>query len=150
MMVYRGPQLVQLVKAYPYRRLPGSVQSARHSAHVAMSGETSANLPVSATLGRMRNSRSPLQGQGSDRAILNPGQRRMLALQRLPGKPRSPPPSPSTSSDQAGRVIQHIPREAQPLRQMVHERPEPDALHDPPQPDLNALWHRIEETISRR
>src|ERR1035441_10859845 len=50
MMVYRGPQLVQLVKAYPYRRLRGSVQSARHAAQVAMSGETSANLPVSATL----------------------------------------------------------------------------------------------------
>src|ERR1035441_43846 len=63
MMVYRGPQLVQLVKAYPNRRLPGSVQSARHAAQVAMSGEISANLPVSATLGRMRNSRSPVGGR---------------------------------------------------------------------------------------
>src|SRR5450759_914993 len=44
MMVYRGPQLVQLVKAYPNRRLRGSVQSARHWAHVAMCGEISANL----------------------------------------------------------------------------------------------------------
>src|ERR1019366_7754288 len=62
MMVYRGPQLVQLVKAYPYRRLCASAMSVRQASQVAMSGETNANLPVSATLGRMRNSRSPAGG----------------------------------------------------------------------------------------
>ena len=43
--------------------------------------------------------------------------------------------------NQAGRVIQHIPREVQPLRQIVNEWTESDALYDPSQSDLNALWH---------
>jgi len=37
-IVKRGPQFVQLVNAYPYRRFDGSRISARHSPQVARSG----------------------------------------------------------------------------------------------------------------
>src|SRR3954454_24098067 len=58
-MVYRGPQSVQFVNAYPNRRFVGSQISRRHAPHVAMSGDTSANSPGVSTLSRRTNEASP-------------------------------------------------------------------------------------------
>ena len=44
MIEYRGPQFVQFVNGYRYRRLSGSIISARQSGHAAMSGRTTAVL----------------------------------------------------------------------------------------------------------
>src|SRR5690242_14583561 len=62
MIVYRGPQLVQFVNAYPNRRLAGSVVSARQASQVATSGEINANSPVSARLSRIAKPASPTGG----------------------------------------------------------------------------------------
>src|ERR1700679_3830781 len=53
MMVYRGPQWVQLVNGYPKRRFAGSPKSRQHSSHVPASGGTSANAPASSRLPRI-------------------------------------------------------------------------------------------------
>src|SRR5580658_6698572 len=59
MMVYRGPQWVQLVNGYPKRRFAGSPKSRQHSSQVPMSGGTSANAPASSRLARMEKPASP-------------------------------------------------------------------------------------------
>src|ERR1039457_1877474 len=66
-MVYRGPQLVQLVKGYPKRRFLGSPESRQHSSQVAISGDTSTNAAASALLCRITKSASP---SGSSLATL--------------------------------------------------------------------------------
>src|ERR1700678_1770405 len=59
MMVYRGPQWVQLVNGYPKRRFAGSPKSRQHSSHVPASGGTSANAPLSSRLSRIENPSPP-------------------------------------------------------------------------------------------
>ena len=43
--------------------------------------------------------------------------------------------------NQPGGIVQHIPRELQPVSKLINKRPEAHPLHNPLQPDLNALWH---------
>ena len=55
-MVKRGPQSVQLVKAYRYRRLLASKISETHAGQVARSAGMDTRRPVPGTLGAMTNS----------------------------------------------------------------------------------------------
>src|ERR1035438_6289759 len=90
---------------------------------------------ISATSGycAINSSRTPLagEGQGSDRTILNPGQRRMFILQSLE-ECRDPRLVPLHLRNQPRGIVQHPPRQLQPPRQIVDKRPEPDPLYNPP------------------
>src|SRR6476659_5906745 len=55
-IVKRGPQFVQLVNAYPYRRFDGSRISARHSPQVARSGGIETSSPSLSRLATITNS----------------------------------------------------------------------------------------------
>ena len=139
-MVYRGPQLVQLVKAYPYRRFSGSVlscQTLRARRDVWRDEREFARLRHTRPYAEFAVA---VQRQRGHSAILYPRQRRMLNVERLK-ESLDRPAVAFHFRNQAGGIIQHVPRELQPLRQIVYEWPEADALYDPPQPNLNAQWH---------
>jgi hypothetical protein len=50
MIVYRGPQSVQVMKGWPWRRLEGSRISIRQASQVAMSAGTKVRGPSAAAL----------------------------------------------------------------------------------------------------
>ena len=58
-MVNRGPQFVQLVNGYRWRRSAGSASSRRHSGHVAMSGGIVERAIPSRRLARIVNPGTP-------------------------------------------------------------------------------------------
>ncbi len=61
-IVKRGPQFVQFVNGYRYRRSAGSESSARHSGQVAMSGGIVERAIPSVRLSRISNRRAPEGG----------------------------------------------------------------------------------------
>ena len=63
-MVKRGPQLVQFVNGYRYRRLAGSKISARQSAHVGRSGGIETRRPPISRLSTMTKSAAGSVGMG--------------------------------------------------------------------------------------
>src|ERR1019366_6055843 len=87
-------------------------------------------------------------GQGSHDPILDPRQRRMLATQRFQ-ETLDRRRCAFHFRDQAGGIVQNVPRQGQALRQVVHKRTEPHPLYNPPQSYLNALWHRCDKKMSR-
>ena len=70
----------------------------------------------------------------------------MFSVQRLK-EGRDGRVVPFDFCNQAGGIIQHVPREIQPSRQIVHEWAEADALYDPSQSDLNALRHSLKRIV---
>ena len=65
-MEKRGPQWVQLVKGYRWRRLRGSKISRRHSGQVARSGMIIAVLPPPVSLGRISKPAQPVGSSHQD------------------------------------------------------------------------------------
>src|SRR5215218_9448175 len=63
-MVNRGPQLVQLMNGYRWRRSAGSASSRRQSAQVAVSGETSVWRSPPARLSAIANPDAPVGSSG--------------------------------------------------------------------------------------
>src|SRR5215218_10077780 len=63
-MVNRGPQLVQLMNGYRWRRSAGSASSRRQSAQVAVSGETRVWRSPPARLGAIANPDDPVGSSG--------------------------------------------------------------------------------------
>jgi len=61
-MVNRGPQLVQLMNGYPYRRSPGSLSSRRQSAHMALSAATGVFRWLPGALGEIEKEALPFGG----------------------------------------------------------------------------------------
>src|SRR5579862_2961626 len=64
-MVNLGPQLVQLMNGYPYRRSAGSASSRRQSAHVTLSAETRVRRGPADPLAAMANDADPLGVRGA-------------------------------------------------------------------------------------
>src|SRR4030042_1582911 len=61
-MVYRGPQFVQLIKGYRYRKSLGEKSSFKQSSQMDMSGEMSVDCSLFFRLEAMPNDVSPLPG----------------------------------------------------------------------------------------
>lgn len=66
MMVYLGPQLVQLIKGYSNLRSPGSDISARQSGQMLTSGEIRVNLVWESRLFTIWNVENPCTGSTAD------------------------------------------------------------------------------------
>src|ERR1035438_4077905 len=120
-MVNLGPQFVQLMNGYPNRRSSGSASSARQSAQVALSAETSARRRPDRSLATIENPVAPPGGKELAHPVSGP----------LPLR------------EDAVDVVAHPAGQAEPGGHGVRERAEPDsldhALHADRRPD--ALGH---------
>jgi hypothetical protein len=66
MIVNLGPQFVQFVNGYRYRRFFGSNTSAKHSGHVAMSGSTRVVFSPDSWLSRISNVENPTKSRNEN------------------------------------------------------------------------------------
>ena len=133
MIVNRGPQSVQVMKGWPWRRLAGSRSSARQASQVAMSGGTSVRGPSPTPLSRIWNSRCRFPGDRAGRSrcvdLLDDCQRgRRLGEARCEG--RHGLGGALHFDDDAGRRVFHQAREPEPRGPPPDERPKADALND--------------------
>ena len=137
MMVYRGPQWVQLVNGYPKRRFDGSPKSRQHSSQVPASGGTSANAPLSSRLPRIENP-SPPRTSISETVIsfisANLGGSSFSALEKFIER-RS---AAFDLNGDARRRIEDKPTQPERSCRLVHERSKPHALHDASHQDVLA------------
>ncbi len=136
-MVNRGPQFVQLMNGWRYRRSAGSASSARQSSQVAVSGEMSVRFAPPAGLGAMTKPVAPVGATtvAVIRSITASGGASAASAARNASIAR---PGALDLDEDAGGVVPDQPAEAVPDREGVHVRPEADALHHALDPNPRA------------
>ena len=134
-MVNRGPQLVQLMNGYSWRRSAGSASSRRQSAQVAVSAETRVRRsPVWLSLAAMTKDaeRTGRRARVVTRSILASGGAWSSS------RPRNSADRgfrPLDLGEHAVEVVADQPGQPQAGGERVDERAEADALHHPLDPD---------------
>ena len=166
-MVNRGPQFVQLTKGYRNRRSAGSRSSRRQSSQVAESAEISVSAAPPPGLATISNPASPVAGISRTCTSSTTASGGAWAFSAV--DEGLDPRLPFGLDEDAVHVVPDEPGQPEPQRKLVDEGPEPDALHNPGDPDrhphalslrpagpfgqggqIRVLPQRVEHHVNRR